>query len=245
MTPGGLSLSRTFNISVRPSVSRACRVSSGRRRGSLDQADPLISTTTCPTCAPRVISQSQPRASTPPRTCDPRFALISQPITRDYLALLTRIQRPHLRAAQGSMAGCEPSHGRAAAPQGEVRHGLHRGTRPERRKHAEGSRAVRDSTRGVLGRRRDVRAHAPDALPDHHQPELHRQPRSRRDPLREHDGPPDRGARLGRVPLGREAGRPSEPAANQNNETNCLPIPSGESHKLTDVSSARSTGLGV
>jgi hypothetical protein len=24
-----------------------------------------------------------------------------------------------------------------------------------------------------------------------------------------------------------------------------LPIPSGESHKLTDVSSARSTGLGV
>jgi hypothetical protein len=33
-----------------------------------------------------VISQSQPRASTPPRTCGPRFALISQPITRDYLA---------------------------------------------------------------------------------------------------------------------------------------------------------------
>ena len=85
MTPGGLSWSRTFNISVRPSVSRACRVSSDRRRGSLDQADPLISTTTYPTCAPRVISQSQPRASTPPRTCGPRFALISQPITREYL----------------------------------------------------------------------------------------------------------------------------------------------------------------
>lgn len=47
----------------------------------------------------------------------------------------------------------------------------------------------------------------PDALPDHHQPELHRRPRSWRDPLREHDGPPDRGARFGRVPLGREAGR--------------------------------------
>jgi len=89
MTPGGLSLSRTFNISVRPSVSRARRVASGRRRGSLDQAESLISTTTCATCAPRVISQSQPRASTTPRTCDPRFALISQPITRDYQAHAT------------------------------------------------------------------------------------------------------------------------------------------------------------
>ena len=78
MTPGGLSVSRTFNISVRPSVSRACRVSSGRWRGSLDQADPLISTTTCATCAPRVTSQSQPRASPSGRLCLPRFALISQ-----------------------------------------------------------------------------------------------------------------------------------------------------------------------
>jgi hypothetical protein len=80
MTPGGFPVSRTFNISVRPSVSRACRVSSGRWRGSLDQADPLISTTTCATCAPRVTSQT----STPPRACGPRLALISQLITRDY-----------------------------------------------------------------------------------------------------------------------------------------------------------------
>jgi len=35
------------------------------------------------------------------------------------------------------------------------------------------------------------------------------------------------------------------PSRPRTNETNCLPIPSGESHKLTDVSSARSTGLGV
>jgi hypothetical protein len=53
-------------------------VSSGRRRGSLDQAVPLISITTCATCAPRVISQSQPCASTPGRPYLPRFALISQ-----------------------------------------------------------------------------------------------------------------------------------------------------------------------
>ena len=47
------------------------------------------------------------------------------------LGLSTRIQRPHFRTARGSTAGCEPSHGRAAAPQGEVRQRLYRGTRPE------------------------------------------------------------------------------------------------------------------
>ena len=97
MTPGGLSWSRIFNTSVRPSVSSACRVSSGRQRGSLDQAVPLISTTSCATCAPRVISQSQPRASTPVRTCVPRFARISQAIG-PRLPTRTRrpLDRPHL-----------------------------------------------------------------------------------------------------------------------------------------------------
>lgn len=47
MTRGGSSWSRTLSSSVRPSVSSACRVSSRRRRGSLDQATPLISITTC------------------------------------------------------------------------------------------------------------------------------------------------------------------------------------------------------
>ena len=46
MTGGGTSRSRILRSSVLPSVSRAFRVSSDRRRGSLDQAVPLISTTT-------------------------------------------------------------------------------------------------------------------------------------------------------------------------------------------------------
>jgi hypothetical protein len=90
---GGSSCSRTFSSSVRPSVWSAPRVSSGRRRGSLDQAVPLISTTTCATCAPRVISQRQPCASTPARTYLPRFALISQLTTA---RLGERARRVHL-----------------------------------------------------------------------------------------------------------------------------------------------------
>ena len=82
MTRGGSSCPSTFSSSVRPSVASACRVSSGRRRGSLDQAEPLISITTCATWGPRVISHSQPRASTPVRACLPRLALISQLTTR-------------------------------------------------------------------------------------------------------------------------------------------------------------------
>jgi hypothetical protein len=59
MTPGG---SSCFNglSPVRPSVSSARRVSSGRLRGSLDQAGPLISITIRPTWSPRLISHSQP-----------------------------------------------------------------------------------------------------------------------------------------------------------------------------------------
>ena len=72
MTRGGSSWSRTFSSSVRPSVWSAPRVSSGSRRGSLDQAVPLISITTCATCAPRVISQRQPCPSAPARAYLPR-----------------------------------------------------------------------------------------------------------------------------------------------------------------------------
>ena len=72
MTRGGSSWSRTFSSSVRPSVWSAPRVSSGSGRGSLDQAVPLISITTCATCAPRVISQRQPCPSAPARAYLPR-----------------------------------------------------------------------------------------------------------------------------------------------------------------------------
>ena len=93
MTRGGSSCSRTFSSSVRPSVWSAPRVSSGRRRGSLDQAVPLISITTCATCAPRVISQSQLCPSAPARAYLPRFALISQLTTA---RLGARARRVHL-----------------------------------------------------------------------------------------------------------------------------------------------------
>jgi hypothetical protein len=93
MMRGGSSWSRAFSSSVRPSVWSAPRVSSGRRRGSLDQAVPLISITTCATCAPRVISQSQPCPSAPARTYLPRFALISQLTTA---RLGERARRVHL-----------------------------------------------------------------------------------------------------------------------------------------------------
>jgi hypothetical protein len=46
MTWGGLSSSRIFSSAARPSVSSACRVSSGRSSGSLDHAVSLISITT-------------------------------------------------------------------------------------------------------------------------------------------------------------------------------------------------------
>jgi hypothetical protein len=95
MTGGGSSRSRTLSSSVRPSVSSACRVSSGRLSGSVDQALPLISITTCATSAPRVISQRQPRASAPGRTCLPRFAVISQPINP---RLRQRMRRQAVRA---------------------------------------------------------------------------------------------------------------------------------------------------
>jgi hypothetical protein len=93
MMRGGSSWSRTFSSSVRPSVWSAPRVSSGRPRGSLDHAVPLISITTCATCAPRVISQSQPCASAPVRAYLPRFALISQLTTA---RLGDRARRVHL-----------------------------------------------------------------------------------------------------------------------------------------------------
>src|SRR5512132_775875 len=69
---------------LRPSVGleRSPRVL-GRLRGSLDQAVPLISITIRATWSPRVISQSQPRASTAVSACLPRFALISQLTKRD------------------------------------------------------------------------------------------------------------------------------------------------------------------
>jgi hypothetical protein len=57
MTGGGSSRSRILRSSVLPSVSSTFRVSSGRRRGSLDQAVLLISTTTCATCSPRNLPQ--------------------------------------------------------------------------------------------------------------------------------------------------------------------------------------------
>lgn len=79
MRRGGSSWPRTLSSSVRPSVSGACHVSSGSLSGSANQAVPLISITTCAASAPRVISQRQPRARAPARTCLPRFALISQP----------------------------------------------------------------------------------------------------------------------------------------------------------------------
>jgi hypothetical protein len=94
---GGSSWSRTLSSSVRPSVSSACRVSSGRLSGSVDQALPLISITTCATSAPRVISQRQLRASAPARTCLPRFALISQPINP---RLRQRVRRQAIRAGR-------------------------------------------------------------------------------------------------------------------------------------------------
>ena len=72
---GGSFRSSALCNSVRPSVSSARRVSAERRAGSLDQAVPLISITTWAHRAPSVISQSQPRASTPVRLCLPRLAL--------------------------------------------------------------------------------------------------------------------------------------------------------------------------
>ena len=106
MTRGGLSRSRTLSSSVRPSVSSACLVSSGRLTGSADQALPLISITTCAASAPRVISQRQPRASAPARTCLPRFALICQPISP---RLRQRARRQRTRR-WASRAG-RPRHG--------------------------------------------------------------------------------------------------------------------------------------
>ena len=92
MTRGGLSWSRTSSSSARPSDSSACRVSSGRRRGSLDQAVPLISITTSTAWSPRVMVDSQPLASTPGRSRRPRLAPISQgpgPLTEP-----SRVARP-------------------------------------------------------------------------------------------------------------------------------------------------------
>ena len=85
------------------------------------------------------------------------------------------------------------------------RQGLHRRPRPERRQHAQGARALRRRPRRLLERRRDVRPHARDADPDHHQPELRRRPHPRRHPLRADDGPRDRGSAAGRLPLGGQA----------------------------------------
>jgi hypothetical protein len=115
MTRGGSSWSRTFSSSARPSVSSARRVSSGRLTGSADHALPLISITTCATSAPRVISQRQPRAPAPARTCLPRFALICQPIS----ARLRR--RTPLRASRARQPGAAPA-GRAAPRSPARRH---------------------------------------------------------------------------------------------------------------------------
>ena len=98
-------------------------------------------------------------------------------------------------------------HESAAARQSPVRQGLHRRARPERRQHAEGAHALRHQAGHVLGRRRDVRPGPRDAHAHRHQPGLHRRPHPRRDPVRADDGPRRRGARHGRLPLVREAGR--------------------------------------
>jgi hypothetical protein len=72
MTGGGTSRSRILRSSVLPSVSSAFRVSSGRRRGSLDLDDHVRDL--LPTGDP----QCQPTPSPPARECLPRLALISQ-----------------------------------------------------------------------------------------------------------------------------------------------------------------------
>ena len=115
MTRGGSSWARTLSSSVRPSVSSACRVSSGRLTGSAAQALPLISITTCATSAPRVISQRQPRASAPAPTCLPRFALICQPISPRLR------QRTRSRASGRDDLGTAPA-GRAAPRSPPRRH---------------------------------------------------------------------------------------------------------------------------
>jgi hypothetical protein len=63
-------------------------VSSGRRRGSLDHADPLISIATRATWSPWVISHSHPRAPLPGRASGPMPALISQLTGEDYGLIL-------------------------------------------------------------------------------------------------------------------------------------------------------------
>ena len=64
------------------------------------------------------------------------------------------------------------------------------------------------------GDERDVRPHARDAHPHHHQPGLQRRPHPRRDPVRDDDGPQDRGPADGRLPVERQ-GRRAVPQGRQ------------------------------
>jgi hypothetical protein len=134
ITLGGSSWSRTFTGSARPSVSSARRVSPGRPTGSADHALPLISIQPCATSVPRVISQRQPRASAPARTCRPRLALICQPIS-------ARLRHRTLRRA-----------GRARRPQRAEPRPARRHGSPARR-HT-GSPQVRSQSVTQPGRRR-------------------------------------------------------------------------------------------
>ena len=89
----------------------------------------------------------------------------------------------------------------------QERRRIHRGTRPERRQHPEGAEALRHRRERLLRRRADVRPGARDAHPHHHQPGLRRRPHHGRDPVREDDGPRDRGPPDRRLPVERQERR--------------------------------------
>jgi hypothetical protein len=80
---------------------------------SLDQAVPLISITTCATSSPRVISHSQPRASTPARACLPRLALICQ-LTEPRLRPEPRSLTPRSRFQPVGISSLMPRHASAS-----------------------------------------------------------------------------------------------------------------------------------
>lgn len=77
MTRGGSPRSSSFRSSVRPSVSSARRVSSGRSSGSVDHVAPRFSIITRPSWSARLISHSHPLPSNPP-ACRPRLVRTSQ-----------------------------------------------------------------------------------------------------------------------------------------------------------------------
>jgi len=161
MTRGGSSRSRTLSSSVRPSVSSARRVSSGKRRGSLDNAVALISITTSAISSPRVISQSQPSASTPLRACLPRLAAISQ-LTELRLRALACLQkraprRPLLQpSGRGTHVRTTPNGTRFREDPDDAFAGLGQGEPCSRR--ARDSR-VRPARSGSVLRRARLRPH--------------------------------------------------------------------------------------